>query len=359
MEQSKILLIKLRALGDTVLLTAAIESLRKARPHAQIHVLIPKAWAPVLENNPHIAKIWPWASTQTTAKWGTIMRIVPKLRKEHFDICVNFHSSPSSAWISRLSGARIRSNHFHGHKEPNRFSTVTIPGKGELKPILERDLDALRGVIAHEPLGLSSTRVYLTAEEIKTAKDWVTSQGLKKPLLTLGVGASRPTKIWPMDHFAELALAWTRKTGGSVLAVGSPGESGLMSAFNKSIEQSKATKAERAQILTRADWQIRELASVIHVSDVFVGNDSGPKHLAVAVHTPTVTLFGPENPFEWHPYNQTEHPVHFVDGLECRTNISPNGTRWCGIEECIKEKHKCMTQLKPSEVLESCLRVSF
>jgi heptosyltransferase-2 len=88
-------------------------------------------------------------------------------------------------------------------------------------------------------------------------------------------------------------------------------------------------------------------------ANVVLGNDSGPKHLAVAVGTPTVTVFGPENPFEWHPYATERHPYVFVEGLACRTNQLAGFPAWCGLQgACVQEKHACLQKITPAEVFE-------
>jgi len=91
---------------------------------------------------------------------------------------------------------------------------------------------------------------------------------------------------------------------------------------------------------------------------VFAGNDSGPRHLAVAVGTPTVTLFGPEHPFEWHPYPEDRHPRFFVDNLPCRRDAMPGMPAWCGLHDCVAEAHKCMTMIEAGPVFEAIRRVA-
>ena len=97
---------------------------------------------------------------------------------------------------------------------------------------------------------------------------------------------------------------------------------------------------------------VRRLACALSAVRCYVGNDSGPKHLAVAVGVPTFTFFGPEDPGEWHPYPRAAHPVFFRPGLDCRRE--DNG-RWCGLEECNLQgaaRHRCMEELDPLDVVE-------
>jgi heptosyltransferase-2 len=107
-----------------------------------------------------------------------------------------------------------------------------------------------------------------------------------------------------------------------------------------------------------ASPDIRRLAATLSEGAVYAGNDSGPRHLAVAVGTPTVTIFGPEDPLEWHPYPLERHPILFVKGLACRRDAAPGAPPWCGIRVCVLEGHRCMTGITPAEVLAKCQEVA-
>src|SRR5690606_35295202 len=108
---------------------------------------------------------------------------------------------------------------------------------------------------------------------------------------------------------------------GSVLVLHSRDEEGLSRRFLDALDRKlvewysdpAARKAVRARVLAEVQLPLRLLASMLKASTLYLGNDSGPKHLAVAVGTPTITLFGPEDPFEWHPYPRESHPIHYID----------------------------------------------
>src|SRR6476619_3876425 len=102
---------------------------------------------------------------------------------------------------------------------------------------------------------------------------------------------------------------------------------------------------------------LRVLAAVFTQASVVVGNDSGPKHLAIAVGTPTVTLFGPEDPFEWHPYPADRHPHFFIESLKCRKDADPGMPPWCGLENCVIEQQRCMKEIAVSQVLAQCMKL--
>lgn len=361
----KILAVKLRALGDTVLMTAPLLELRRAYPEAEIHAIVTASWAPLLEGHPGVNRVLTYERRkEPTSRAKTLARLALQFRREHYDAALNFHASPSSATLCFATGARMRSIHFHGHRDRNRYSTVEIPGKGVVKPIIERDMDVLRGIGVHVPAG-RLPKIFLQQAELDAAKARVEELGLAKPLLGLGLGASRPSKAWPLERHAALAISWCRKTSGSVMAVMSQPESELGHEFMKRLDDllhtDVADPAERASIRTRIACEIglpvRQLAAMIAQCDVFGGNDSGPRHLAVAVETPTVTLFGPEDPFEWHPYPVEKHPYFYVDGLGCRKDADPGKPAWCAVHTCIEQEHQCMKKIGIESVLSQCLKL--
>lgn len=352
MTYNRILAVKLRSLGDTVLMTSGLEVLKKSFPRAEIHAAVTDSWTPVLESHPSVSKIWSYHRHRDPASRAkAVASLSLKLRKVKFDCVVNFHASPSSALLSFATGAKVRAIHFHGHTDKNKYSTVEIPGKGTLKPILERDLDAIRALgvdVARAPL----PALYLDETEKQAALKVFASMGLKHPFLGVGIGASRPTKIWPMGRFAEVAKYWKKMTGGSVIAFGAGHEE-------------KILLQELLDGVDGADWfacmtdlPVRELAAQISICQLFIGNDSGPRHVAVSVSVPTLTLIGPEHPLEWHPYPADRHPYFYIDGLACRKDAHPGLPQWCGLDVCLVEKHRCMTGITLETVQSEVMRLS-
>lgn len=362
----KILAIKLRALGDTILMTAPLLELRKAYPDAEIHIVVTEAWAPLLENHTAADRIISYVRHSGSASRAkAIARLAISLRKEKYDCVVNFHASPSSSALAYAVGAKVRAIHFHGHKDKNRYSTVTIPGKGVLKPVIERDMDTIRALGIMIPEG-TQPKVFLDNQEVIRAHQRVEKMGLYGPVLGLGIGASRNTKVWPLDRFASVAIRWCDQYRGSVIIFHNRSEEAYSRAFFDAIDRKlvewyadpAARKAVRARILAEVQVPVRLLASMLKNILIYLGNDSGPKHLAVSVGTPTITLFGPEDPFEWHPYSLSEHPIHFIEGLKCRNDQLPGFRPWCGLHDCIKEEHRCMRGISEDEVFRTIERMA-
>ncbi len=350
----RILVTKFRAMGDTVLLTAALKELHRQFPLAQIHVAATEPWVWLLDGFPGVTKLWPvtWHHDRG-ARTKAATRLAFQLRKEHFDVVFGFHASPVAAMVALSTGAKVRSIHFHSFKAKNMYSTVVVPGKGIMKPVVERDLDTIRAVGLDVPEGVMP-EIFLKETEKDFAKEELQAWGMKRPILGVALGASRATKIWPLHRFAEVSLQWVKETNGSVLVIGGPGEEALAEEFFRSIPN---TPEMRKAVQVMQPCSVRMLASRISQLNVLLGNDSGPRHLATALGVPTVTIFGPEHPLEWHPYPQNRHPRLFVEPLHCRVNTEPGSPPWCGIQECIVEAHQCMTKITADQAHEQVMRV--
>jgi ADP-heptose:LPS heptosyltransferase len=362
----KVLVLKLRSLGDTVLLTAPLIQLARLLPGAEIHVVVTEEWTSILKGLPGITRVWPYhRPRKKLARASQLSQLAFQLRKENYDCVLNLHASASSALLALSTGAKVRSIHFHGHRSRNYFSTVKVPGKGVLKPIIERDMDTLRALGVEVPLGAMPQIIHETSE-LEYADDYLARLKIEAPILGLNLGASRPTKQWPLSRFAALSILWATQEKGGVLAFAGPQEADLVRAFESAVDEqlSQANHSDTQKNQTRNQIQsvripdLRSLSAIVSRLNVFAGNDSGPKHIAVAVNTPTVTLFGPEHPFEWHPYPTTSHPYFFVDGLKCRSDADPKMPAWCGISKCETEQHKCMKRIEVDSVFNECRRIA-
>jgi ADP-heptose:LPS heptosyltransferase len=352
MPPKKILALKLRSLGDTVLMTAPLLELRRAFPQAEIHAAVLSTWAPLLAGHSSINRVWTMDPRKDKlARAKAAARLALHLRKENFDTVVAFHASPTSAMIAFSTGARTRAIHFHGHRDKNRYSTVEIAGKGQVKPIIERDMDTLRALGLEIPEG-RLPRLEPRTGEMNAAFHEFQKRGLQRPILGIALGASRPTKRWGYEKFGAVAQGWIQKTNGSAVLFTGPGEKEEAAKVLSHIAPSFREK------LAHFDGpEIRTLAALLSQCAVVVGNDSGPRHVALAVRTPTVTLFGPEHPFEWHPYPHEFHPLFFLENLSCRKDAEPGMPPWCALETCVEQRHRCMAELEATPVLEACLRV--
>ena len=337
-----ILVIKLRALGDTVISTAFLAELRKQYPQARITFLGPSKWISVLKSNPDVDERLVWDGDLSfiprTLQFFKLSQII---RKQNFDLVLALHAGGTATKFAKVANAKVKVVHNHDLQKPNEDSDLPIPNKGRVQPAIQRDLDVIRALGLH-PSPNPATKLRLTEAEKTQARAMIAKMGARTPILALGLGASRPTKIWPMEYYFDLAKKWNQMQGGSVFAFFSENERPLW-------EKLKGNQ-NAPWLFPVCESDIRTMMALLQQCRFFVGNDSGPKHLAAALGLPTLTLFGPEHPLEWHPYDQTKHGYIFTDNLACRT-ISVNGQpAWCGLEVCTIENHKCLRDWRPEQV---------
>jgi ADP-heptose:LPS heptosyltransferase len=352
-------------MGDTVLLAASLEELRRNFPHTEIHAVVNAAWAPLLENHPAIDRLIPceWKN-EKTARTRAVARLSLQLRKESYDVCLNFHASPSSSALAFGTGAKMRAIHRHGSQQGSRFGTVPVPGQGSHKAVLDRDLDTLRAIGLHVAPGILP-KLHLTATEKELGRQALAriAPGAVGPMLGLGLGASRPSKSWPIDRYAVLAVDWAKSRGpeAGCIAFVSEAETELKNHFLKKVSDELESRPElstddrialRKRIGAAHQLSVRGLAQALSACHAFVANDAGPRHIAAAVGTPTATFFGPEDPFDWHPYPEHRHIKMYIDKLACRPPQGEGRPPWCGVEVCVEQKHRCLTDIGVKTVLE-------
>lgn len=339
----RILLIKIRSLGDSVLLASSIDLLKATYPQCEIGVVLTHPWNELYKNDPRVK--FSWAFYPKRIKWLQVFGVIGLGLKARFlfrpNWVISFHASDTSALMARIAGGQERINHYHGEHHENRFSTRSIPEDKKLKPILEKDWDALRalGVGQKSKATLPKLITYSDREGVKS-----------KNVLGIGIGASRPTKSWSISSFAEVAKNWVNENSGRVRVFAQKSEERRV---NELLELAKL--GDRVEV--HVGEPIHKMVDEIGQCSVFLGNDSGPRHVAVALGVPTVTLFGPEDPYEWHPYPTDKNPYFYIEGLACRPSRGENRRPWCGILECHEWKHQCMTQIKPQSVYEACLKL--
>jgi ADP-heptose:LPS heptosyltransferase len=270
-------IIRLRSLGDCVLTTPALDILKRARPDLRVAVMVEDRFRDIFEGNPDVEEILP-------PRLAALRRWRPAL-------CLNFHGGPRSAWMTALSCARYRAG--FGHYRRRWAYNVHIPRAQEI-------LGAERKV--HTAEHLASAMFYLGAErvEIPGAK-LVIQDGRQKRLphcCAIHPVAATAEKTWRADGF--LAVAERLKSCGmETVFIGAAGDD--LSPF----------RAYR----TVAGAPLSEIKALLAGAALFVGNDSGPAHMAAAFGVPSVVVFGPSDPAIWGPWRTASEVVRSPAGI--------------------------------------------
>lgn len=298
----KFLIIRLSSIGDIVHALPAVSALGRACPRAEIHWIVEARHARLLEGNPFIHCVraidtHAWrkdlASRATLAAIG---REVRHLRGEHYDAAIDFQGLYKSALIGWLSGARERLGFAGGRlREPAAgfFYSKRISARG-FNHVIELNLALLEslGVPRPErtqwefplPLSRDDEEFVTRALAVEGTKDF----------LILNPGGGWQSKCWSPENYAELIRSCSPELGFDFLLTGSPAEEPLI---QRIIEQSGV---RRARYFPSTVTQFIALA---RRARLLVAGDTGPLHLATAVRTPVVALFGPTDPARNGPFS--------------------------------------------------------
>lgn len=283
-----VIAVRLRALGDVTLTTAALRSLHEGHPGAPLHVVTEARFAPLLEGQPGIARVWPLERTNRST-----LAVTLALRKLRPALAVDFFGNSRSAVVARFSGARTVWG--YDMRGRSRLYHRTVPRVAHPGPD-EREYAAASLVRLARAAGGAEVpafpRLVLTDAARRAGEAALGRAGVTDPARTVAIVAagSWPTKTWPLANSAQLARR-LMDAGYPVVAIGGPGEEHVLARL--------AALAPGTPTLTAPD--VSALAGAIAPLRALVGTDSGPRHLAIAFEVPTYTWFGPAHPDAWTP----------------------------------------------------------
>jgi lipopolysaccharide heptosyltransferase II len=335
---SRILLSRMKFIGDVVLTTPVIRSVRNAFPDAYIAYMGDKQAVSLLEHNPCLNEIIPFDFSKPTVVEQP--RVAFLLRRRKFDLAVDLFGNPRSALLTYLSGARVRVG--PERKGRGKLYTVQVKDDGRPKTAIEFHNQYIRAA-GIEPTA-TRTEIVLTPEERREARiylqwlDYETAPlDTTKPLIGIHPGASWPAKIWFAERFAQLADILAAKCGAQVILTAGPNDHEVVQ---------KVLVHSVSNIKVAANLPLRQLASVIGQCAVYISNDAGPMHVAAALGVPTVGLFGPGEENIWFPYSRNDGHVPLRKDVSCHP---------CHLDFCNREGEgymECMKLLTVAEVFE-------
>ena len=336
----RILVVKLRSLGDSILAGTCFEALRDA---------FPQAWITALVQPPahELYRVSGWANEVMAFHWGAIgqqnflarawkrHRMVEALKKRDFDLVVDLSASHRTAQL--VSWAKPGFKVGLGLPPVKNYYDLAAKGDDELQvPAVELDrrVVSLLGIEPkpHDRIG----GYWRVPEEAGKFADtfWKANQfGDSDLAVALNPFASCPSKEWYPEKWAAVARELSDK--------------GLKLFFTCApLERKGLVKIEKSlgrTVPVYAGSRLVPLMGLYQRATALVSVDSGPRHLAAAVGTPTLTVWGPEPVSRWHPYSMQNHPI-VIREVPCRP---------CGLKVCIEKKHECMVALSPADVVKA------
>ena len=302
-----ILLIRLSSLGDIVLTSPAIRAVRHHFPQARISMLVAKQYTDLLTENPHLDEVIPFNRAAKNKDTAEMVRIVHVLRKRHFDLVIDFQRKFRTSLLAYLSGAKCRV----GYHQPNGLMcTVPVPDRVN-KHAIDRCFDLLR------PIGIEgrdrTLELFLAESDRADAREILAAKGIQLNRLKVGLfpGAGWKLREWMPDRFAAIGDLVVKHFDAQVLIFGGPNEGELVNHV--------ANLMTEEAIPFAADLRLLQFAAVVKACDLFITNDTGPMHVATALHTPTVTLFGPGNHIRFQPLQALHTTIrHHVPCNPCK-----------------------------------------
>lgn len=294
---SRILIIRLRSIGDIVLLTPALRLLKEWRPELRVSVLVESRFRELLEGNPDADEI---LELKLATGWDNplaILRIAHELRQRKFALCLNLHGGPTSAFLTGLSGAQWKVG-FHHFRTRWLYDLLipdarTILGQSSLHTA-EHQASALF-YLGLPKQAVSSARLSASP----TSEAWWREKQVRlgispeREYAVLHLGALYATKRWAPENFARLGIYLEHELGIPALYACGPGEAALLD----SAEGAAGAPLRRLENIT-----LGEFAAILARAHLFVGNDSGPAHMAAALSRPSVVIFGSSSSRIWGPW---------------------------------------------------------
>jgi ADP-heptose:LPS heptosyltransferase len=318
-----ILVIKLRGAGDLILATPILRNLKMLLPQAQIHVLIPKDHAPLLENNPYVDSITTMGRDYDKRTIGKLSRV---FKGRNIDLAINLESTTRSSKVLKKISARWKINRSYFFRDKN--TDVLVGFTNTFRSAIERDLDILRS-IGLKPTD-KHTELFLTAQEINWAKQYFLSNGLshEKKTVMIHPCSSLEIRNWGTEKFALLCRNLVVEDDVQIIIIGTPKETASIAPIKN--------LAPEAHVFSGS---LRELLGVINESDLLIGNCSGPSHFSVALNIPTITLNGPGTSSFYRDPDLVRDPHYtFYKDVPCRDLLHT----------------KCMSKIDPITNHPSC-----
>jgi lipopolysaccharide heptosyltransferase II len=351
----KILLIRLRLIGDVVFTTPVIRALRRAYPHARLSYLVERSAAPVVKGNPYLDEVIVVARPRGMARMIEDVRLGFALRRRKFDVVIDLHGGPRSSMLTLLSGAPQRI----GYEIPGRtwMYTRTIARPRELRPrhsvINQWDLlEAVEGWpgdlpdAAMDPVEMP---VNLRADAQVTGRLDRAGVAPDDEVIVIHVSAGNPFRRWPEPAFVELCtqLAEASPRRRIVLSSG-PSDRDAALRIGSAARAALAPDA-RARIVDAGEFDLAELRALVARSRLFIGGDTGPLHIAATTTSPIVGLYGPTLPARSAPWRD---PALATESVE----LADLACRPCDQRACVHGDFRCLTRLRPDAVLKAAER---
>ena len=296
------LLVRLRSIGDTVLMTPCLAALKSLNADIKIAVVSEGLAAPLLEDHPAVDDLVIAGSSIASRA-----RLIARLRERGFDAAFNMHGGPTGAVLARLSGAKrsfgYRDLPLSWLLSDRAPAPDVILGRSRIHSV-EQQLALLNWSGVPWPSTRPTLRLTISAESKLRVTEKLGARGISKrfgDFACVVPGAALESKRWNAEGFAAVADHLSERWDLASVVIAGPGQQHLAR------EIASATRGGSAVL---DQLSLKELIALLGMARVFVGNDGGPMHIAAALGLPIVAVWGASDPTVWHPW--TEAPYRTV-----------------------------------------------
>jgi ADP-heptose:LPS heptosyltransferase len=349
----RILVIRLRSIGDTVLATPSLIALRRFLPDAQIDILLEDWVAPLLENFDGVDNV-------ISVESGRRLKAARQIRRNKYDVVFNLHGGTTSTFLTRATGAPHRvgfADYQYSFLLNHRVPPATEFWHADHTHSAEQQL-ALLGYLGIPVDDRPKSHLVVSDKSLKSLEQKLTAETQRRGAPTdssfpihnsqftiynsqfalLHPSTGFFTKQWPVGNFARVA-EFLAERGIASVAIASKDESQILGELEAS---------SKVPVVTFDDLTLPEITALASKAALFVGNDSGIAHIAAAVNSPSVVIFGSSNRNHWRPWTDAPNEIVFepfpcqpCPGYECKEFGEP----------------KCILSVRPESVFEAIERV--
>lgn len=328
-DYKNILVINLMHIGDLMLVTPVLRTLRANYPQARISLLADKKLADLVQYNKHIDECLLIDKKGKDDSLPAFIKYIWGIRQKHFDLVINLHRNERASAIAAFSGAKK----IVGYSKPgfSLFFTQVLPNLKAVKHQIHSHFDVLEQAVGIEKIDDGGLEMWLPETAVKSAeKIWAENFAPTDKVVAFNIGASWKTKRWIDTYFAECADELLEK-GYAVAFFGGPMDTELVEAC---IAQMQQKDSEKIKIFT-GKVSLGELGALLKKCALFLTTDSGPMHVGVSQNVPVVTMFGASPVPGFYPYDAKDVLIK-----------TPEPCHPCGIHECPKQGEDNMACMK-------------
>ena len=328
-DYKNILVINLMHIGDLMLVTPVLRTLRANYPKARISLLADKKLADLVQYNRHIDECLLIDKKGRDDSLPSFIKYIWGIRKKRFDLVINLHRNERASAIAAFSGA----DRIVGYAKPG-FSLLfdqVLPNLKAVKHQIHSHFDVLEQAVGIDRIDDGGLEMWLPEEAVRSAeKIWQESFAPDKKVVAFNIGASWRTKRWIDTYFARCADELLEE-GYGIAFFGGPMDTELVEAC---IAQMKHGDSQEVKVFT-GRVSLGELGALLKKCALFLTTDSGPMHVGVSQNVPIVTMFGASPVPGFYPYDAKDVLIK-----------TPEPCHPCGIHECPKQGADNMVCMK-------------